>query len=423
MQHRPVLILGKGISGLGACEALKKRGVAAVTCDETEVDKRMTEEYSMVVVSPSVPITHRIYDWARIRNIEVIGEIELGSRLTQKPVAAVTGTNGKTTVTTLMAMMLAGQNAVATGNIGRSFALDACSDYGAFVVECSSFQLESINSFAPRVAVITNLTEDHLDRHKSMSSYAKAKLKIAVYQTQSDYLVLSADDLECGAMEGFSPKSKVVYFSAKQPVFGAYLKNKRLYLFDEQLCHINDVALIGVHNAKNALAAALAASLMGADKAAIRAALSSYKGGTHRLSYVTSVRGVAFYNDSKGTNVASTVAAISAMPSTTCLIAGGSDKGYEYDGIFSGAPKTLVKVCAVGETADKIIAAAERSGFKSVKKCSSVCAATIEAYKSGADCVLLSPASASFDSYTSYIKRGEDYEKAVWEIKSIESKR
>ena len=414
------LVLGKGLSGIGAKKALEKQGSIVTLCDEKDFTDAIKGDYDIAVISPSITLKHQIFSWASEKGIEVIGEMELGSRLCDKPFVAVTGTNGKTTTVELLGEMLASKSVCVTGNIGRSFALDACGNYGCFVVETSSFQLESIRSFKPKVAVITNISPDHLDRHETLHNYAKIKLQILKNQDESDYAILSADDICCELVEDIKPRSEVFFVSTKKPVRGAYLLGDKLYLLGKTLCRTREVALNGKHNIKNALTASLAAKLMGASDEEIKSALSSFKTSNHRLKYLTSVRGVAFYDDSKGTNVAATLAGMESMPSSFCLILGGSDKGYEYDELFKSAPRTLVKVCVCGDTAKKILEAAERNNFHNAIECETMCQAVMEAYKSGADNVLLSPASASFDKYSSYKERGEDFARIVSEIKDIE---
>lgn len=358
------LVLGEGISGRGAYEALKKQGVNTTLCNEDNLDEMAKKGFDLAVISPSVPKNHRIFNLAREKSAMVIGEVELGSMLCTKPFVAVTGTNGKTTTVELIGKMLSGKNACVTGNIGRSFALDATFNYDCFVVETSSFQLETIVDFKPKVAVITNISADHLDRHGTIENYAKTKLRIAENQTESDFTLLSADDINCELLDGFEPKSEVFFISTEKPVKGAYMLGDKLYLLSKPFCRIRDVRLTGIHNIKNALFASLSAYLMGATIEEIKRALGSFKTGEHRLKYLTSIKGVAFYDDSKGTNVSATIAGMQSMSSSFCLIAGGSDKGYEYDELFIKAPKSLIKVCAIGETAEKIINAGERNGFQ-----------------------------------------------------------
>lgn len=424
LNARRALVLGKGVSGNGAAEALSIAGTEYRICDETDFDAVFSDDCDLIVVSPSVEKNHRVFALARETGAEVIGEIELGWRLCDKPVIAVTGTNGKTTVASLIGHIL-GKSAdtCVTGNIGRSFALDAASEHDAYVVEASSFQLENVSRFAPHIAVITNITGDHLDRHGSFENYAAAKLRIAQGGSAADYLALSADSVPVSVLENFFPERKVVYFSVKGRVNGAYALGDKLYWYDEFICRRNDVAMLGIHNLENALAAIAAAKLYGIGDRDITESLKEFQTGRHRMEYVGCIRGVAFYNDSKGTNVDATVKAMRSMPSTFSLIAGGSDKGYEYDELFLSAPPGLKKLCVIGETSGKIMEAAERRGFTNVVRCPSLACAVSEAYHSGADSVLLSPASASFDMFENYKRRGEAFVAIVEEIIKSETRR
>ena len=415
------LILGKGVSGTGAARALSAAGADYVICDESDFDTQIGGNYDLIVVSPSVTLNHRVFGFAAAHGIEVISEIELGYRLCDKPIVAVTGTNGKTTTTELIGKMLAARYSTAvTGNIGRSFALDATDKYDVFAVEVSSFQLETVKDFRPNVAVITNITPDHLDRHGNINEYARLKLGIAKNQKADDYLVMSADDIPLGLLEGFSPDSNVVYTSVNGRVHGAYLSDGKIYWFNEYICPLNQIKMQGIHNAANALSAIAAAKLCGIETSEIVKVLGEFDTDAHRMKYVASVKGVAFYNDSKGTNIAAAKKAMKSMPSTFCLIAGGSDKGYEFDELFTERSENFIKTCAVGETAEKITAAAKRNGFVNIEVYNSLKEATFAAYRSGAENVLLSPGTASFDSFKNYAERGEEFERVVNEIKNNE---
>lgn len=414
---KKVLVYGRGVSGNGAFLALKAKGIKCVIRDGDEYanDKN---NYDAVVVSPGVRPDHPIF---KKYAGKIISELDLGAIFAKKPYYAVTGTNGKTTTAELAGRLLGAKYKTrVTGNIGESFALDALSDYDAFVVEASSFQLNSSRIFAPHVAAILNITPDHLDYHGDMYAYAKAKLNIATKQTENDYLILSADDLPIGLLSDFCPKSKVLYTSVRGKTDGAYLEDGKIYWLGEKVCSRLDVPLKGLHNVSNALAAIAIAKIAGISNDEIVGALAGYVQADHRVKYVCAINGVAFYDDSKGTNVAATLKAMDCMTGSYALIAGGSDKGYEYDELFTDCAKLPKKVAAIGETAEKIVAAAHRHGYHSVEKCASLEEAVTEAFGSGADNVLLSPASASFDMFSSYAERGERFVKIVGELKNIE---
>lgn len=415
-KFKKVLVFGDGVSGKGAYAALEKKGINCVVRTESDYadDKN---NYDAVVVSPGVKPDHPIFK--RYAG-KIISEIDLGAIFATKPYFAVTGTNGKTTTVELAGRLLSVKyKTCVTGNIGRSFAFDSLSDSDAFVVEASSFQLCNSKYFAPHVAVILNITPDHLDYHGDTYAYAKAKLNIAAKQTEKDFLILSADDLPVGLLGDFFPRSKVLYTSVRGKTEGAYLENGKIYWFGEKVCSRLDVPLKGLHNVSDALAAIAIAKIAGVSNDEIVSSLAGYEPGKHRLKYVCAVRGVAFYDDSKGTNVAATLKAMDSMTGSYALIAGGSDKGYEYDELFTGCSALPQKVFAIGETADKLVAAAHRHGYHSIEKCASLEDAVAGAYGSGADNVLLSPASASFDMFSSYAERGDRFIKIVGELKNL----
>lgn len=417
---KSALVIGRGVSGTGASKALERKGVDVTVCDESDYTEKRSRNYDLVVVSPGVRQDHDAF--FRFGD-KVIGELELGAMLCEKPYVAVTGTNGKTTTVMLIGEMLKKhERACVTGNVGRSFALDATENYSAYVCEVSSFQLETTRSFHPKISAITNISCDHLDRHGEFLTYAREKLKITRNQTESDYFILPYDDVPLEVLGGFSHKATVVYTAVGRKVNGAWSDDKRIYWFDEPVCERRRIRLRGVHNLKNVLIAVAAAKLWGISNADITDALSEFSPPDHRIKYVGSVRGVAFYNDSKGTNIGATKAAMQAMEMPFCLIAGGSDKGCEYDELFWQSPEDLKKVCCVGDTAQKIIAAACRNGFSAAVLCDKLSSAVTEAYHSGVDSVLFSPASASFDRYESYIERGEAFEKLFKEIKKSEKR-
>lgn len=419
---KTALVFGRGVSGRGAALALEKIGVEVVCCDDEDYAQKCDREYDLVVVSPGVVKTHEVFDRY---DEKVIGELELGAMLCKKPYIAVTGTNGKTTTVLLIGKMLEKSERVCvTGNVGRSFALDAVAadDYSVYVCEASSFQLETVRSFHPVIGAITNIDCDHIDRHGDFFTYAREKLKIARKQESCDYFILPYDDVPLSVLADFSHKASVVYTAVGRKVKGAWSDKRYIYWHDEPVCELRRIRMRGIHNLKNALIALAVAKLWGVSDADITSALSEFSPPEHRMKYVGSVKGVSFYNDSKGTNIGATKAAMSAMELPFCLIAGGSDKGCEYDELFDPVNEKLKKLCCVGASAEKIISAAHRKGFYNTVLCDKLSSAMVEAYHSGADCVLFSPASASFDSYTSYKERGAAFEGLFEEIKKSEKR-
>lgn len=409
-----VLIAGKGISGEGAYAALTGSGAHCAFYGTDTAAQKFAPE--LVVVSPGIAPDQPVYAWAARNNVPLCGEAEIGALLNDKPIVAVTGTNGKTTVTRLIGKILqcAGHKVAVCGNVGESFALAAYKGgYDYAVVEMSSFQLETIHTFRAHVAVITNFAADHLDRHKTMQAYAAAKQRIALNQTQDDFLILSQDDIPLYALENFMPKSQTLYTSVRGMLRGAYLMEDAIYYRGERICDADRVRMEGEHNMKNALSAVCATKALGVDTASVVDALTSFVPDAHRLQLVARKNGKNYYNDSKGTNIAASVAAARALAGDTCMIVGGSDKGYEYDDLFLRLPATVVRVAAVGETAQKVENAARRCGFTRVRTFTDFAEAFRWAEDGEEENVLLSPASASFDMFSSYIERGETFERLV----------
>ena len=412
-QGKKFWIAGSGVSGRGAYEALTNAGAQCAYWQDDAVPSFAADA---VIVSPGIDETQPVFAYAQAHDIPVWGELELGARMNDKPIVAVTGTNGKTTVTELIASMLrnAGYAAVACGNVGASFALAAQQGgYDYAVVEASSFQLETVRSFAPHVAVITNISPDHLNRHKTMQRYCAAKRNIAAYQTAEDYLILSQDDIPLYALEHFAPKAQTLYTSVRGKLRGAYVLDNNIWYCGEAVCETDRVRLEGEHNVKNALSAVCAVKALGIENAPITETLTSFTPDAHRLHLVARKKGKNYYNDSKGTNVAASLSATACMCGDTCMIVGGSDKGYEYDELFARLPACVVRMAAVGETAPKIAAAAARHGFTALTVFDDFVAAVAWASDGGEENVLLSPASASFDLFSSYIERGETFERLV----------
>lgn len=350
--------------------------------------REFIEGRDLVVISPGVPRDALPVKLARELNIPVIGEIELGWLLCPATVIAVTGTSGKTTVTTLIARILEkqGKTAFACGNIGRPF----CGEIqkmrpGDFaVLEVSSFQLEATRDFKPKLAVVLNFSRNHLDRHSSMQEYLAAKKRIFANQDKSDYLILNAQDPEVKAMAK-EAASQVVYFSG-QPGLNP-----------------NQAALLA------------AGALLGIDKQLCLEVLRDFKGLEHRLEYVSEIKGVAFINDSKSTTAESTLWALENIERPVVLIAGGRDKGVDYAVIRGLLEKKAKRVVLIGEAKEKI---RQALGFKAVNDAATLEEAVGLAFSSArpGDCVLLSPMCSSFDMFRDYEERGSVFKKTVAQL-------
>ncbi len=399
-----------------ATEKLVVKG--ARTVKKEELASR-SEECDVLVLSPGIPVDHPLPVSFKRMGKAVIGEAELGARALRCPLVAVTGTNGKTTVVSLLEHIFraAGKNAVACGNIGKP--LTAClkelGEDGLAVAEISSFQLETLTSLRPHVAVVLNITEDHLNRHYTMENYIFLKQRILKNCAESEYAVLNYDD---HIVRTFAEKThaNVVWFSLREQVEGAYCREGVLYWRGERIMSADDLPLDGGHNVANALAAICAAKLMGVRSETIASAISSFRGVKHRISKIGEVNGVTFIDDSKATNVDAAVKAIGSVKGESVLLVGGKDKSYAYEPLFEAVKRSgVVHVVIYGENAFRILNAAVKTDFTKVTLCRPFDMAVRVAYmtaKRGQN-VLLSPASASFDSFKSYEERGERFAELV----------
>jgi len=398
---------------------LSRLGAHIVTA-ETYADA--IEICDILVLSPGIPIDNALPVAFRKQGKAILGEEELGSLYLRATAIAVTGTNGKTTTVSMLNSILenAGLHTVACGNIGNPLIGEVenlgFDDYA--VIEISSFQLETLSSLRPHIAVITNITEDHLNRHYNMENYIFLKNKILRNLRESEYAVLNYDD---ETVRGFAQttKAKVVYFSLKDRIDGAYYENGGIYFNGERYLNVDDMTIGGAHNIYNALACVAAAHILGLDKAKVAEAICSFKGIKHRIETLRTVDGVTYIDDSKGTNVDATLKAATSMNQPTVILLGGKDKGYDYMPLFQGL-KTCRIVHAVlyGENRFKLLNAAIKSGFVSFSLCAEFKTAVQLAKfiaKPGQN-VLLSPASSSFDSFSNYEERGDAFRSMVEDI-------
>ncbi len=432
------LILGAGISGKSANKLLKKLGYSTYLLDDKKkisykgLLDRLLCDLSLLVVSPGVELDHPIVCLAKEKNIEVVGELELGFRFLKCPAIAITGTNGKTTTTTLAGELLKGEkNVFVGGNIGTavtSFALQTeTSDLA--VLEVSSFQLESISRFAPHIAVLLNITSDHLNRHKTFENYKNAKLRIFENQTEADYAILNLDDAVVMGINKEKIKAQKLYFSTKSECEGCYLKNGNIYFSfggkTEMMFSASEIPLIGEHNISNALAALLIAKLLGYETQNLREKIHKFRGVSHRLEYITEIDGVTFINDSKSTNISSCVVAMRATNEPTTLILGGSDKGLIFDELFSAMPSSIKNIVVLGETKQKIIEASKRFSVSNVYEAETLKEAVLiaKSLASSGETILFSPACASFDMFENYEQRGKIFTKIVREIEKSENRK
>jgi len=429
---RRALVIGLGVSGVAAATLLARQGWAVTVNDRaasSEISSRLAtlpagvETFSgghptelldgvtLVVVSPGVPWELPLLAEARRRRLEVIAEVELAWRaLAGVPVAAVTGSNGKTTVTSLLGETLraAGWRVGVGGNIGTAASeLALAGGWDAVVLELSSFQLEGCTTLRPRVAVLLNVSPDHLDRHPTMASYLAAKARIFAHQAADDFAVLNADD---PTLADLRLPSRTVRFSLADRTASAHLAGENLVLDGEPLIRRDELTLLGDHNVANALAAALAASRLGAPRTAIAHALRRAAALPHRHQVVVEAAGVRWVDDSKGTNIGATAAGIAAYrPGTVHLILGGLGKGQDFRELRPAVEGRLARVYLIGEAAEEIAAAL--GGVAPVEACGTLAEAVRRAAASvhPGDVVLLSPACASFDQFRDYAHRGEEF--------------
>lgn len=394
-----------------ALEELKKQGAKGVKKEELS---SMYERCDALVLSPGIPIDHPLAVAFKRAGRAVIGETELAARALRAAVVAVTGTNGKTTAVSMIEKILkdGGRGALALGNVGRPLLHGVeLAETDVAVAEISSFQLETLISLRPHIAVVLNVSEDHLNRHYNMENYIFLKARLLKNSTETEYAVLNYDD---EIVRGFAEKTKarIVWFSLRERVHGAYLEENGLYFLGEKILSVDDLPIGGMHNVANALAAICAAKLMGIPSSVIGGALASFKGIRHRLEEVGKVDGVTYINDSKGTNVDATIKAIGCMKEETVLLVGGKDKGYDYNVLFTALRSSkIAHAILYGENRFKLLESALRSGYKSFSLCNDFSTAVRLARMtaSGRGCVLLSPASASFDEFSSFEERGEKF--------------
>ena len=404
----------------GVAKSLVARGAKAVKSEELA---SVLELCDVLVLSPGIPIDHALAVDFKRKGKSVIGETELATRYMRCPVLAVTGTNGKTTTVTMLtsALQKGGYNAVACGNIGKP--MIECYDLAenaVAVAEISSFQLETLRSLCPHISVILNITEDHLNRHYNMENYIFLKRQLLRNATESEYAILNYDDPTVRSFAE-NTKAKVLFFSVRQRVKGAFYEEGFLWFGNEKIIAVESLAIGGLHNVQNALAVIAAAKLMGLKSADIAAALSAFKGIKHRVELVEEVDGVAYIDDSKGTNVDATLKAIEAMQSETIVLLGGKNKGYDYKKLFAAFEKSkVIHAVLYGENRYALLTCAMQNRFSSVTVCEdfefAVRIAALRA-KSG-QTVLLSPASASFDRFANYEERGERFVEVVRAIKA-----
>ena len=443
LKNKRVLVVGLGRSGVAAAFFLQDRGARVAVSDtksEAQLEKeipalldrgisletgrhseRTFRDQDLIVVSPGVPSDQPQLQHARALGIPVIGEIELACRFLQGKIIAITGSNGKTTTTTLVGEILNkdGRRTLVGGNIGTPVIslVEKSSPEHLLVLEISSFQLETIQQFRPWIAAILNITPDHLDRHRTLQAYVDAKARIFENQQAGDFAVLNADD-PASAPLATRIKANLHWFSRKQPVEnGAFLKNDQIIFRNSKgetpVLPVADIQLKGAHNLENVLAAVCVSMLAGCEAAQVRKAVAEFKGVEHRLESVATIQGVSYFNDSKATNVDATIKALESFSGNIHIILGGKDKGSDYTVLVPLLQERAKGAYLIGAAAEKI--SSQIKGATRIVYSGTLDRAVRQAADAAVsgDVVLLAPACASFDQFENYEQRGRIFKQLV----------
>lgn len=446
-EGKKVLVCGMARSGVSAAQCLYELG-ARVTISDSKAEEKLAEalqplegmdirrclgdqaqpadleSYDLAVTSPGIPMQAPILRAVQAAGVPLIGELELGAQVSRAPLYAVTGTNGKTTTTTLIGEIFRnlGKTTYVVGNIGYPFTACAlqCGEEDVAVAEVSSFQLETITTFHPHIAVMCNITEDHLNRHGTMEEYIRVKERIFENMGQGDYAVLNLDDPIVRGMAERIPCAPA-FFSRRQEVeTGAYLEGEEVVFslngHKKRVLRADEIRIPGEHNLENALAATALAMLAGVPAPVVRHTLKTFPGVEHRIETVRTVEGVTYINDSKGTNVDASIRAVRAMKAPTVLLAGGYDKHTDFLPLAREILASKIHtVVVLGDTAEQIERALRAVGFESILHAKTFEEAVLLARscaKEGEN-VLLSPACASFDMFRDYEERGRVFKEIV----------
>lgn len=446
LKGKKVMVAGSGVSGIGAVRLLNQIGAEIILYDGNEKLSReeveaklpegcsadiqigeltddMLKEVSIMVVSPGIAVDAPCVEKARKAGLIIWGEIELAYQFSKGRLAAITGTNGKTTTTALTGEIMRAyyDSVFVVGNIGTPYTsvVKETRDETVTVAEISSFQLETVWEFAPQVSAILNITPDHLNRHKTMENYIAVKESITKNQTSEGICVLNYED-EILREFGASVHTKTVFFSSKRKLAkGLYLEGEEImYQTETELLpvvKISEMHLVGMHNVENVMAAAAIAYAMGVPMEVIRETIKNFHAVEHRVEFVCEKDGIIYYNDSKGTNPDASIQAIRAMSRPTLLIGGGYDKKSEFDVYVEEFGDKVKLLVLIGETRDKIAETARRHGFDKILYAESLEEAVklCREHAVSGDAVLLSPACASWDMFQSYEQRGTLFKEYV----------
>ncbi len=433
-----VTVVGMARSGIAAARALHTLGARVVVTDKKPLEQlapqvkqlgsgaidvragghpdRIFIETDFVVLSPGVPKIPQVLT-ARQHGVRVISELELAWMLSGSPYVGITGTNGKSTVTTLTGLMLAraGKKVLVAGNIGTALTEDPQKLSGKdwIVAELSSFQLEDIETFRPRVATVLNVTQDHLDRYHDMAEYAEAKARIFMNQRKEDFLILNFDDPFAKAMARRTSATVVPFSRLLRFNPGACVLDGLLMFNGRRIVPVNEIRIKGVHNIENALAAAALSLCAGADDASVAAVLREFPGLEHRLEFVREKDGVTYINDSKGTNVGAVLKSVEGFAQPVILIAGGLDKGSDFSPLYDLFRRRVKLLILIGKAAEKMAASLGTATDTVFAKTLQDAVQLASARAARGDAVLLSPACASFDMFKDFEDRGRQFKEVV----------
>lgn len=397
-------------------QALGSTGIAVVAGGHPE---HILTETDLIVISPGVPKIPQLLA-ARRQGVKIISELELAWLLADAPFIGITGTNGKSTVTTLVGLMMerAGQRTLVAGNIGNALTEDPALLRGKdwIVAELSSFQLEDIDTFRPRVATVLNITQDHLDRYADIAAYAEAKARIFMNQRRDDVLVLNFDDPLVRSLAARAPSRVVPFSRLERHAQGAYIENGNLVVAGEVILAEEEIRIRGVHNLENAMAAAAMARAAGAGRDAVAAVLRDFPGLEHRLELVREKDGVTYINDSKGTNVGAVIKSVEGFSRPVILIAGGLDKGSDFSPLADLFRRKVKLLVLIGKAAEKMRQALGPAAETVMAKTLQDAVQTAHDRAERGDVVLLSPACASFDMFRDFEDRGRQFKDAVRDL-------
>jgi UDP-N-acetylmuramoylalanine--D-glutamate ligase len=443
-ENKKVLVLGLAKSGVSAASLLHKLGAFVTVNDYKPLSENpeaqnlldegikvicgghplelIDEGFELIVKNPGIPYDNPLVERALKKGIPIITEVELAYEICEAEFIGITGTNGKTTTTTLIFEMLkeGGKAPLIAGNIGKvaSEVVQQATKANDIVIELSSFQLMGIDKFCPKIAVLTNIYDAHLDYHGTKQEYVNAKAQLIKNQTNTDYFVYNADQDEVVAIANSGKGMHVPFSTTRKVSIGAYIENGWLMFQTERIMPVKEIRLPGQHNLENILAAVAVVKLKGVSNDAIYRVLTTFSGVKHRTQFVKELNGRAFYNDSKATNILATQSALKAFNQPVILLAGGLDRGNNFDELVP-AMKNVKALITFGQTAQKIADAGNKAGIETIRRVDNVEDAVPVAYElsSPGDVILLSPACASWDQYKTFEVRGDIFIEAVHKLK------